>query len=766
MSDFLTHAKRLAGLGFYIFPCGSNSKISSLPEFTEIATRDEKKLERFWVDPVLEITQPYNIGISTTRFFNGKKVVGLLVVDVDTKDGKKGFETINRLELSGREFPETFTQTTPSGGLHMVYEVAEPIGQSVELEGKQSGLDTRSRGGLIVGSGSEIDGVAYTDNGKKVIEAPSWLIEYCKNAPSQKVKKETKAPEKEVNQDKAKKRAAEFLKNNAPLAIQGQGGDQTTFSVAAKLKDFGLTKQNALDVLLDNWNDRCEPPWDAEELSRKIENAFAYSQNTAGTHSPEADFSGIELPPAPESDEEKEDDDIEDISPIERLNQSFAFCVLGGKSAILRKKGVEGDVDYMTPQAFHDLLLPDTMQIAGKVKQISDIWMRHKARQSYNGVSLYPETECPKEIYNLWRGFSTKPLEKGEENTLPIEAHESFAMFKEHALENICSKDEKLFNWLMGYFAHLIQKPFEKPLTALVLRGEKGTGKNALVDRVGNLIKGHYLVTENRRYLIGNFNKHFAKLLLFVLDEAIWSGDKSSEGILKGLITGNEHLIEHKGRDVFTVKNLTRVCLLSNEEWVVPTSGDERRFGIFDVGNGRQQHNDFFKQMREGIDVNGGNRLLLTYLKEFDLSKVNVNSAPQTQGLLEQKLESMSPVVSYWFDCLREGKILHSEFENDELLWPAEVTTKGLFEGFIIYAKTRQISGWREGVRGFIKRLVKPMGGLEYAVRRNNQARAYKLPPLQESRQRFEKYMRQRIKWDEDLTGPQSNVIDATELFR
>jgi hypothetical protein len=47
---------------------------------------------------------------------------------------------------------------------------------------------------------------------------------------------------------------------------------------------------------------------------------------------------------------------------------------------------------------------------------------------------------------------------------------------------------------------------------------------------------------------------------MFALDEAFWSGDKQAEGTLKDLITGRDHVIEHKGKEPYTVANKTRVA--------------------------------------------------------------------------------------------------------------------------------------------------------------------------------------------------------------
>jgi hypothetical protein len=55
-----------------------------------------------------------------------------------------------------------------------------------------------------------------------------------------------------------------------PGAVQGEGGDHRTFTVACTLViDFGLDPETALPLLLE-YNERCSPPWSLAELKHKL----------------------------------------------------------------------------------------------------------------------------------------------------------------------------------------------------------------------------------------------------------------------------------------------------------------------------------------------------------------------------------------------------------------------------------------------------------------------------------------------------------------
>ena len=43
--------------------------------------------------------------------------------------------------------------------------------------------------------------------------------------------------------------AIDFLKNDAPPAKEGEGGDATTFKVAAALRDYGISESMAVELV-------------------------------------------------------------------------------------------------------------------------------------------------------------------------------------------------------------------------------------------------------------------------------------------------------------------------------------------------------------------------------------------------------------------------------------------------------------------------------------------------------------------------------------
>lgn len=306
---------------------------------------------------------------------------------------------------------------------------------------------------------------------------------------------------------------------------------------------------------------------------------------------------------------------------------------------------------------------------------------------------------------------------------------------------NVCRENPDLYRYLFGWLAHLVQKPRERPGITLVLRGRKGTGKTKLGEVLGSLFPAHYFPVDDARYLTGQSNAHMASCLLLQADEAMWAGDKAAEGRLKGLITSRIQMIESKGIDPIRMENRVRVMMTSNEEWVVPATGDERRYFILDVGSAAERNNQYFAELDEELD-DGGRARFLHDMLSFDLSTFDIFAIPQTKALLDQKLRSLDPIDDFWFNRLYDG--------SD---WPSRMICDDLHAEYV-RASSQIGVGRKRSPSEFGKRLaklvpdmrkVRPAIECEPGV--TKRVWCYEMPSLNECRESFDKLMGQAIDW-------------------
>lgn len=736
MKSKLDHALALAAEGFHVFPLEAGTKVPRIDDFPNRASRDPEQIRRWWRCPVMGIVQDFNVAISTTCYQDDS---ALMVVDVDNKGEKHGDDTIAALAGEGLVLPDTLETRTPTGGRHLFYRVPAAVRQGAGVLG--AGVDTRSRGGYVVGPGSTLGSGEYvTAKAGAIADAPDWLIDKCG--------RDTSGPRRapDAAQDavvvdpiRAKRRAYEYLKSQLPVT-EGERNHKG-YAVACKLKDFGVTEADAPEFIAQHW--KCEPPLDAAELAHVVRSAYRYGREAPGSAAPEVQFQpvfkeGVQQNALSTNSGQAEKVDIP--HPFEKLNREFAFALAGGGHHILwETEDASGNkaLEHLSESAFHKRHASQLMQVGKRTQPVTELWMGHDSRRSYDGLCFVPGKESPPRFYNLWRGFAVDPAPAGSK-------HKAVDAFLEHAHKNVCHGNTALYAWLIGFFAHMIQKPWEKPLVALVFRGSKGVGKNALIERIGALLGSHFLLTSNRRYLVGNFNGHLENCLLFALDEAFWSGDKQAEGTLKDLITGKSHVIEHKGKEPFTVANKTRVAILGNENWLVPASHDERRFAVFDVGEGRKQDRAYFQAMREGMERGGGYAVLLRYLMDFPLSGFEPNEAPSTKALLDQKHASLEPIQQWWHESLSEGALAGGDFEG----WPEEAETARLRNALSRYFREHQIRS-RVPPATTLGKVLKELGVSRGRSREGAVlSYVYKLPSLPAARAGWGEFIGHDVEWE------------------
>ena len=85
--------------------------------------------------------------------------------------------------------------------------------------------------------------------------------------------------------------------------------------------------------------------------------------------------------------------------------------------------------------------------------------------------------------------------------------------------EIICSDDNELFTYVIGWIATMIQNPGVKNETALILKGLQGVGKNRFTDILCELLAGYSERNINDiEELTGNFNSNVENKMLLILN--------------------------------------------------------------------------------------------------------------------------------------------------------------------------------------------------------------------------------------------------------
>jgi hypothetical protein len=393
---------------------------------------------------------------------------------------------------------------------------------------------------------------------------------------------------------------------------------------------------------------------------------------------------------------------------IAGLNEEYGYVVSGDKSAVIWEHVDEKGIpifNLLLPNTFHEKLANYTLtipvenakgEIVAKQIQASEYWFRHEDRRQYDGVVFTPSESVSTRHYNLWNGWAVKPI-RGD-----------CGRFLEHLYENACQRNQAYFDWVLAWFADIFQNPTDKKGTSLVFRGDVGVGKTIIGKYLRALLGFHYVLANDPRYVLGQFNSHIVRCLLLHADEAFWAGDKKSEGKLKDLVTGDLQYIEYKFREAFPVANHVRLMVSGNPDWLVPASLKERRFATFDFGTKHQKDYSYFAQIDREMRT-GGAEALLYHLLDLNIVP-NLREIPVTQTLMDQKMASMSSEQSWWYGVLRDG-MLPGDFDGG-----GEVYKDLLYDSYVDGARKSGASRRSYQVQlGYF--LQKVVGGVSFGLR-------------------------------------------------
>lgn len=334
----------------------------------------------------------------------------------------------------------------------------------------------------------------------------------------------------------------------------------------------------------------------------------------------------------------------------DRVNAEYAVVRRGGKTRILHH--TKTAIDYLTVEDFKLALAPFGFYDGNKPVLAAADWLRWKHREVYSGVGFYPGPvlEVPDGHFNLWRGFAIRPVEG------------DWSRLKAHLFETVCDGKEAYFNFLLDWIANIFQEPQRKPGTCVVIKGIEGTGKSLIKRAMRRILGSAVHSVSQPKHITGNFNAHLDHNLLLVCEEAIWSGDKAAEGVLKDLITEETITVEAKGIDAISSRNYSRLLLLTNNSWAAPAGANSRRYFVLETKAEHANDQAYFKPLFEEID-NGGAEAMLDELLKRKI-KSNLRFAPETAALLEQREQSLSNLERWALDAAKSGAFTKRDGES------------------------------------------------------------------------------------------------------
>lgn len=219
---------------------------------------------------------------------------------------------------------------------------------------------------------------------------------------------------------------------------------------------------------------------------------------------------------------------------------------------------------------------------------------------------------------------------------------------------------------LMCRFANMVQHPKRRPLSAYVLQGSQGLGKNILFDALAPLVgRDNYSIvppdavtqaynyyTANKVYLVFNEMTDYEKHELY---------DK-----LKPLITDEDIMVRQKYMPDYWTKNYTHIfCMTNYARPIRLPDENERRFYIAEAVPKAPKDQDYYDKFMSWRSTHTGE--LFHYLLNFDLGSWSPEARPKMTEAKEKVIKLSQPIgEQVYAQMLRDGEFSYDAYISVE----------------------------------------------------------------------------------------------------
>tara|TARA_R110002153_G_scaffold265235_1_gene427668 strand:+ start:1 stop:1902 length:1902 start_codon:yes stop_codon:yes gene_type:complete len=282
-------------------------------------------------------------------------------------------------------------------------------------------------------------------------------------------------------------------------------------------------------------------------------------------------------------------------------------------------------------------------------KSIYQKWIEDDSRRLYNELIFYPKIIENTHSYNLFKGFYI------EQQKLINYQYNGGAVDRFLKLVScICGNDTASTEYLLNWAAHLIQKPEERPLVAILIKSVEGVGKDTFREYLEKIIGSDYVYTTDKMdSIVGNFNPNIGNKLLIQINEAKSFDAHSSAAALKHLITTQTVEINQKNVKSYKLENYARLLLFSNECNVINITAEDRRYVI--IKSGKKLDQDFYSSLYDDLSDKNIIKTVYEFLMNRDISQFKFTNRPINKAYQDMVKSNTNPIYEFIYNKCNES---------------------------------------------------------------------------------------------------------------
>jgi hypothetical protein len=251
--------------------------------------------------------------------------------------------------------------------------------------------------------------------------------------------------------------------------------------------------------------------------------------------------------------------------------------------------------------------------------QFSRVWIHDKDIRVYKKADFYPnKSKCPIDVYNLFKGFKAEQYEA-------INNIEKINILIEPIINQLKVIAQNDYEFLIIFYAFIIQHPDLKTNVNIIISGKDGCGKSIINDFFRKKILGDDISaqTDDTDSLFSRFSNIFVKRIFIQIDE-ISKDDFTKKKLekLKNITTSSTIKYEKKGFDEIIINNYVNTLMTTNNDFTIPVSQTDRRNIFFKCNDTYVGNYEYWTQFNNHISKDEVARAFYEYLLNYNLSSV------------------------------------------------------------------------------------------------------------------------------------------------
>jgi hypothetical protein len=282
------------------------------------------------------------------------------------------------------------------------------------------------------------------------------------------------------------------------------------------------------------------------------------------------------------------------------------------------------------------------------------IWLNDPSRKTIKRITMKPTDDIYTYVQPIRYTYSIDTTDLLDPQ--PIDDDKYLEIWNT-LIDLVANGNNEKRSYLINWFAHCIQKPYDLPGAALILTGEKGVGKDTLIDFfmeyvIGSLYCQNYTKTEQfwEKHDVGRMNK-----IVIKLEEAVGALNRQNDSAFKARITAKDQTFNFKNGAIITCENYNRYILTTNEANPVRIEKNDRRFVLFAVNPKYLGDKHYWGYVRNHLLTKRAGQVVGKYLESLDIFTFNPRVLPTDEFkdmIIDAEKTSEARFIDAW-DGLR-----------------------------------------------------------------------------------------------------------------